>query len=99
MEPESFEDRLIREREERKRESGKREVIRSAGTGSRPTSRAGREEASQRFKELMSPASTPSSVKAPQAPAGGEAIDFYVWKDGAVGKLKILTEGEFEAIE
>lgn len=92
------EQRIAQEREERLKESADRQIRRSVENGSRPTNAARREETQKRFTELRSP-SVPAARPSSAPPAvSGKPVEFYAWKDGAVGKIKILTEGEFTAI-
>lgn len=95
---ETLEQRIARERIERQQESVKRNLIRQVASGARPTNPVRREEAQTRFKELLSPTQPASKPRAQQSSPSGKAVEFYAWKDGEVGKIKILTEGDFTAI-
>lgn len=101
MEPESLIEKLDRERRElrlqRQNESRTQRVVRQLETGARPTSKARREEASQRFKELMSPSQPAARPSTPQD-VSGATTEFYTFKAGEVGIIKILTEGDFTAL-
>ena len=101
----SFEDRLAAKRAEDKAKSEQAAKDEALSRAKRDSERkfanpARKEEAVARYKELLSPQQNAPKVKTQQAKAKtGDAIEFYVWKDGVVGKLKILTEGEFTPVE
>jgi hypothetical protein len=99
---ESLPDKLDRERKERKDQQKRdahtaRVITQKINSGSRPTSRANREEASRRFTELRGHAAPAARPSPPQA-ASGTPIEFYCWKNGEMGKIDILSSSEFKPL-
>lgn len=106
----SSENRLAAKRAEDKAKSeqaAKDEALARAKRDSekRYTNLARKEEAVSRYKDLLGPQQNNPKQQAQEAPEAAKApepagtpVEFYTWKDGAVGKLKILTEGEFTPI-
>ena len=101
---ESFEDRLVRQRAERAKDAEKTRKEQELARAKRDSERrfsnpARKEEAVARYKELLSPQQPALKPKVAQdSNASGKPVEFYTWKDGVVGKLKILTEGEFTPV-
>ena len=99
---ESLEDRMIRERAERKAAADRAVEIRDARHEANRnfTNPARKEEAQRSYRELRSPQIAAARPKAAQsAPqVDGETIDFYAYKDGVFGTIKIQTGGGFEQL-
>lgn len=96
---ESLEDRMIRERTERKVAADKavemREAQREASRNfTNPTRR---EEAQRVYRELWSPAEIASKPKVAQSapPVAGKSVLFYAYKDGVIGTMEILVSKDF----
>ena len=101
---EFFQERLDSERAKRKAETEKTQQARELSRATRDAARSyanpkRKEEAVQRFKELNSPARATGKSSPPASTPSGGGVDFYVWQEGVVGKMKILTEGEFTPSE
>lgn len=95
---ESLEDRMIRERAERKAAADKAVEIRDARREANRNfiNTARKEEAQRSYRELLSPqgaAARPKAVQ--QSPSEGEGIEFLVYKEGVLGKLTIAVTKAF----
>lgn len=94
---ESFEDRLARDRAQRKSASDKAQSDKAmarakADADRKYTNPVRREEAVRRFEKLRSPSQPETKSSAPDAPpVSGEPIEFYVYKDGKLETLKLLA--------
>jgi len=93
---ESLEERMIRERTERKAASDKAVEMREARREAQRnfTNPARREEAQRIYRELRSPAEIASKPKAVQSapPVGGETIDTYVYQDDEIKVIKLVYQ-------
>lgn len=92
---ESLEDRMIRERAERKAAADKAVEIRDARREANRnfTNTARKEEAQRSYRELLSPqgaAARPKAVQ--QSPSEGEGIEFYTYQDNAVKVITLLMK-------
>lgn len=95
---EFIEDRLAREREERKRENYKKQVLRKAESGARSITPARREEDRRTFAELRGHVAPAAKQPAAQANEAGIPVKFYCFKDGQYGYITLSASSEFKTL-
>jgi hypothetical protein len=98
MENETIQQRLARERDERRKASDSRDLKRQETTGARFTNTARKEEAQRRYRELQSPAQASKKASASPSENDGGGIEFYCWKNGVLGKITLSTSADFTPI-
>jgi hypothetical protein len=97
---ETISQRIARERIERKLLSDAQEfAAKNTGKFKQSTVTSSRRKAElERTVTKVEPVTTPPPTPASGNTGKGKTIEFYVWKEGAMGKVKIMTEGDFEEI-
>lgn len=97
---ETLSQRLDRERTERKLLSDAQEfAAKTTGKFKQSTVTSSRRKSEiERTMTKVEPVTTPRPTPAASPNGSGNPIEFYVWKDGEIGTIKILTEGEFTAL-